>query len=117
MLIIFEIFESSWQNAPNFGSVVEKLYELYQANIFLLFLMHPSFYLTLFLYLYYEKLIFFIIVIIKGVDIIVKLWLIKKIEDGSLSPELRSMFSFSISPMMIWMNVFIYPAMFIYAFW
>ncbi|SFP65791.1 hypothetical protein [Hydrogenimonas thermophila] len=111
VLIICEIFESWWQSAPTFGGVIEKIRGYYYTNIFLLFFMHPSFYVALFAYLYYGGATASVIVIMKTVDIATKLWLVQKVEEGSLSPEFKAMFSMPLSPVMMWMNVFIYPAL------
>lgn len=73
--------------------------------------MHPSFYVALFAYLYYGGATASVIVIMKTVDIATKLWLIQKVEEGSISPEFKAMFSMPLSPVMMWMNVFIYPAL------
>jgi hypothetical protein len=109
LLLVCEIFESWWQSAPTFGGVIEKIRGYYFTNIFLLFLMHPSFYIALFAYLYYGKATISIIVILKALDITTKLWLVKKVEEDSLSPEFRAMFAMPLSPAMMWLNVFVYP--------
>jgi len=111
-LLVCEIFESLWQSAPTFGAVIEKIRGYYHTNIFFLFFMHPSFYLAIFISIYYGGVVTSVIVIMKAADIATKLWLVKKIEEGSLSPEFKAMFSMPLSPVIIWMNVFIYPTLF-----
>jgi len=111
VFIVCEIFESWWQSAPTFGDVIDKIRGYYHTNIFLLFFMHPSFYVAIFAYLYYGKVAISVILIMKTLDIATKLWLVQKIEEGSLSPEFKAMFSMPLSPVMMWINIFVYPAL------
>jgi len=115
VILVAEIFESWWQSAPTFGSVIDKIRGYYYTNIFLLFFMHPSFYIALFAYLYYGGTVLSVIIIMKAIDIASKLWLVKKVEEGSLSPEFKTIFSMPLSPMMMWINVFLYPALLAFA--
>jgi len=115
VLLICEIFESWWQNAPTFGGVIDKIRGYYHTNLFLLFFMHPSFYVAIFAYLYYGGATVSIIAIMKAIDISTKLWLVKKVEEESLSPEFKAMFSMPLSSAMMWLNVFLYPTLLAFA--
>jgi len=115
VLFICEIFESWWQVAPTFGGVIDKIRGYYYTNIFLLFFMHPSFYIAIFAYLYYGGVASSVILIMKIIDIATKLWLVKKVEEGSLSLEFKTMFSMPLSSIMMWLNVFIYPTLLAFA--
>ena len=74
--------------------------------------MHPTFYFTVwFVMITNSATSAMILLFIKTVDIATKLWLVQKVEEGSISPEFKAMFSMPLSPVMMWMNVFIYPAL------
>ena len=111
-LILCELFESLWQYAPTMGGILEKIAHHYRNNIFILFLMHPSFYLVLFIFLYYgsHSIALSIVIVMKGADIATKLWMVKSLEKGTLSPEFRAMLSMPIPHWMPWLNVVVYPA-------
>ena len=112
-LIICELFESRWQYASTMGGVLENIEHYYKKSIFLLLLMHPSFYLVLFILIYNgaHGILLGIMVVMKGADIATKLWMISSLEKGTLSPEFRAMLSMPIPHWMPWINVVIYPAL------
>ncbi len=112
-LILCELFESRWQQAATLGGMLEKIEHYYRKNIFLLFLMHPSFYLVLFLFLYYDghSILLPLVIVMKGADIATKLWMVKRGEAGEIAPEFRAMLSMPIPHWMPWINVVIYPAL------
>ncbi len=112
-LIFCELFESRWQQAATLGGMLENVERYYRKNIFLLFLMHPSFYLLLFIYLYFgaHSILLSIVAVMKGADIATKLWMIKKLQSSRIPPEFRAMLSMPIPHWMPWINVVIYPAL------
>ncbi len=112
-LILCELFESYWQQAPTMGAILEKIARYYHKNLFILFLMHPSFYLVLYIFLYYgaHSILLSLVIVMKGADIATKLWMVKKIEAKTLSAEFRAMLSMPIPHWMPWINVVLYPAL------
>ena len=112
-LIACELFESWWQHAPTLGGILENVRRWYHRHLFLLFAMHPSFWLVLFIFLEQggRGTLLSLIVVMKASDIVFKLWMVKKIDTGSLSPDFRAMLSLPLSPWMPWINVVIYPAL------
>ncbi|BDY13401.1 hypothetical protein [Hydrogenimonas cancrithermarum] len=113
LLILCEIFESWWQHAPTLGGVLEKVRHYYHIDIFVLLLMHPSFWLVLFIFLYQggRGTLLSLILVMKAADLAFKLWMVRKIDEGALSAEFRGMLSVPLSPWMPWINVVIYPAL------
>ena len=75
--------------------------------------MHPSFWLVLFLFLLngMHGTLLSLILVMKGSDLVFKLWLVQKSENGDLSPDFRAMLSMPLSPWMPWVNVVLYPAL------
>ena len=118
VLILCELFESRWQQAPTMGGILENISRYYHRNIFILFLMHPSFYLVLYVFLYYggHGIMLSIVLVMKVADIASKLWMVKELEKGRVSPEFRAMLSIPVPHWMPWINVVIYPALVALAF-
>ena len=117
LLILCELFESWWQHAPTLGAILEKIHRYYKQNIFLLFLMHPSLWLVLFLFVAhgFRGTLLSLIVVMKASDLAFKLWLIGKIEKEQLSPDFRAMLDMPLAPWMPWINVAIYPILLMFA--
>ncbi|WP_353661250.1 hypothetical protein [Hydrogenimonas sp. SS33] len=113
LLLGCEIFESWWQHAPTLGGVLKNLARWFHTNIFLLFLMHPSFWLVLFIFLHngMRGTLLSLILVMKGSDIAFKLWLVQKSDRGELSPDFQAMLSMPLAPWMPWVNVVFYPAL------
>ncbi len=117
LLIFCELFESWWQHAPTLGAILEKIRHFYKQNIFLLFLMHPSLWLVLFLFVAhgFHGTLLSIVVVMKASDLAFKLWMIGKIEKEQLSPDFQAMLAMPLSPWMPWINVIIYPILLTWA--
>ncbi len=117
-LIACELFESYWQYAPTMGATVQKIAHYYRISPILLFLMHPSFYLVLFIFLYYggHGIVLSIILVMKGADILTKLWILQKVEKRELSPEFQAMLSTPIPHWLPWINIVLYPSLLTIAF-
>lgn len=79
-MTLLEIFEASWQRATTIEGMLYNSYYYYQKSIFLLFLMHPTFYFVLFVSLATQTLNFGIVTILtlKSIDLIFKVDIIKK---------------------------------------
>ncbi|RUM70029.1 MAG: hypothetical protein DSZ07_03410 [Sulfurovum sp.] len=111
IMIVLELMEASLQKSNTLGEMIEKLYIYYNKNIFLFFMLHPTFYFTLFVSLYLNIVNFYIIVIlvIKTFDIFFKIELIKqRYIKQDMDKELRKMLSLKMSPFMGFLGVFIY---------
>ena len=117
LLTLCELFESWWQHAPTLGAILEKIRFYYRQNIFLLFLMHPSLWLVLFLFVAhgFRGTVLSLILVMKASDLAFKLWMIQKLEKGEISPDFRAMLSMPLAPWMPWINVAIYPTLLIFA--
>ena len=90
IFLILEFYEVQWQKAKTMAGMLSRMYEHYKKNIFLFFVMHPTFYFTIYLMLvtdYNSFAIFFFC--LKLLDIVMKILLIKQVFiDKELSPEL-----------------------------
>jgi hypothetical protein len=120
IMIVLELMEASLQRAKTLGAMIEKLYVYYDKSIFLFFMVHPTFYFTLFVSLYLNLVNFYIIVIllIKTFDIFFKIELIKqRYFQKEMDKELEGMLSLKMAPWMGVLGVFMYvPLLFMAIF-
>ncbi|WP_066407188.1 hypothetical protein [Aliarcobacter skirrowii] len=114
--IAIELFETNWQKAPTLYGILENNFKVYQKNIFLYFILHPSFFYSIYLVITLNNFGFWMsfIVILKFVDISFKLSIMKKL---SKNYELSSIIPFDANITMIfrYLNLFIYPSSFLLA--
>jgi len=117
LIIIFislEIFESNWQKADSFYGVIKNNYQIYSKSIFLFFILNPTFIFSLYLAYTLNNFTFLMntLIVLKFADISFKLHLMKKIQDDE---EMSSLIPFDIpyNTMLRYINVILYPGIFI----
>ena len=111
VMILLEIFESSWQRADSVEGILENSFVYYQKSIFLFFLMHPTFYFVLFVSLYTSVLNLGIIsiLIFKALDLLFKLDIINKhFINHNLDIELANMIKSKVEPWVFLLGLFMY---------
>lgn len=111
LFIAAELFEMLWQKSPTIGQMLEKIYGYYQRSPYLLYLMHPSYILSLYL-LFVSGFSLWIVTIvaIKSLDIVFKLLLIHKhFVHHELSEEMKLLLSQRLHPFMLSIGLFFYP--------
>ena len=117
IMIVLELMEASLQKATTLGGMIEKLYVYYNKSIFLFFMIHPTFYFTLFVSLYLNIVNFYIIVIllIKTFDIFFKIELIRqRYYQKEMDKELEGMLTLKMAPWMGLLGIFMYvPLLFL----
>ncbi len=112
LLILAELFEALMQRASTLLGILENLYGYYQKSVFLFFLMHPSFYLILFIILLTDILNISMIFLLtlKVFDIFYKLELIKKVFiDGVVSEAISGILLLKVPPWFFLIGLFTYP--------
>ena len=116
IFITFELFESTWQKSDSMHGLIFNNYEIYRKNIFLYFLLHPTFIFTIFISLYLNNFTLWMssILIIKFLDISFKLSMMKKLSNGIDINEIIS-FNINMTPLFRYMNVLLYPLSFVFA--
>jgi hypothetical protein len=118
LLIALELFESNWQKSDSIYQVLEKNYLVYKKNIFLYFLMNPSFFFILFVMLTFNNFGFWMssIVLMKFGEIALRLHILNKLDRGA---DIRDIISIDVpmTPIYQYMNVIIYVPAFIFAFY
>ena len=111
LFLVSEFFELIWQKSTTLLSMMEKIYSYYQKSPYLLYIMHPSYILSIYLfYLTHYSPWILSIIIIKSIDIIVKVIFIQKLFiTHDISDEIRMMLSQPLHPIMLTMGIMLYP--------
>ena len=111
LFILAEVFEMLWQKSPTLLSMLEKIYGYYQKSPYLLYLMHPSYILGIYIfYLSQYNLWVLLILAVKSIDIVFKVQLIHKhFVLDELNPEMKAMLSLPLHPIMLTMGLMLYP--------
>ncbi len=117
LFIVFELFEVLWQKAPTLYEILENIYRYYHKSIFLVFLLHPTIYLSIYLMIISGYNIWLQILFgLKLSDIALKLLFVKKffIDKEEMDIQTKMMFSMKIENWMLYAGVVVYPVL-IYA--
>ncbi len=111
LFISAELFEMLWQKSPTLLDMLEKIYSYYKKSPYLLYLMHPSYILGIYIYYLsaYNPWVLSIL-IIKSIDIIFKVQLIHKhFVLDELELDIKTMLSLPLHPLMLGMGLMLYP--------
>jgi len=116
VLIFLEFFESHWQKAPNLYGVMINNYTIFQKNIFIYFLLNPTFMYSIFLSFYLNLFNFWMssIVVIKFIDIAFRLHIITKMNKGIELAQILPT-DIKMNNYFRYLNVLIYPLSLIFA--
>lgn len=116
IFIAIELFESNWQKSDTLFGLISNNFSIFRKNIFIYFLLHPSFFYTIFLSFYLNNFGFLMssILILKFLDISFKLTLMKNLLKGKNIDELLQI-NIKITPLFRYMNAIIYPITFLFA--
>jgi len=109
--IVLELYEVLWQKGERVIDMLGSIYKYYHKNIFLVLLMHPTFPFAMFLVMFTNyngyAVTFFII---KGVDIITKLLLVKQVFiDQKITDDIAIMLEIPLGKFLPYMGLLIYP--------
>ena len=113
LFIAFELFEASWQKAPTLQGVLEKIHRYYEKNIFLLFFMHPTMYLAIYLMMRSHYDIYIQILFgIKLSDIALKLLFVHKVfVEKKIDEEMKLLLGMRVEWYMLYFGVVFYPVL------
>jgi hypothetical protein len=110
--VFAELFEAAWQQADTLRGALENGWHYYQKSIFLFLLMHPGYWLTLFISLYYDLLNWPIIAMLafKTLDIFFKIDMIGRLYGrNELTLEMETMLATPIPRWYFLAGVMAYP--------
>ena len=109
--IALELYEVQWQKAETIMGMLARMYHYYHKNIFLFFIMHPTFYFAIWFVLethyngYAVTLLLF-----KAADIVTKMILIKKVFlDKDIDEQMQLSLFTPIGPYLPYMGIVLYP--------
>lgn len=112
LMLIIELIETHLHKAETLGLMIDRLYGYYQKSVFLFFLVHPSFYFTVFVSLYLNILNFYMIAILllKGLDIFFKIEMMRQkfVYKESMDKELENMLRLKMSPLVSFLSSLMY---------
>lgn len=122
LLIALEIFESNWQKADTLFGVLKNNYLVYKKGLFLYFLLNSTVFYSIFLTFFFSSsgasgdALFWLaaIVIMKFLDMIFRLHIMKKIDNDEDINEIIPMDVKMTLPLR-YMNVLIYPTALLFA--
>jgi len=109
--LLSELFEIYWQKSPTMLDMMDKVYSYYKKSPYLLYMMHPSYIFSIYLfYLTHYSYWVLAILVIKSIDIVLKVLLIHKhFIENDLSLELKTMLSQPFHPALLFMGISLYP--------
>lgn len=116
LFVALEIFESNWQKSDSLHGVIFNNFKVFSKSIFLFFILHTTFYYSVFLSIYLNDFGFWMssIIIIKFLDIAFKLSLMKRLSMGFDIREIMPI-NVKMTPIFRYFNVIIYPLSFLFA--
>ena len=116
--IALELFEIQWQKAETLMAVLGNLYRYYHKNIFLFFLMHPTFYASIAIVMLTDLSTSAVaLLFIKTIDIATKIMLIQQVfEKRELNTEISAMLLTPLHPYMLYLSVVVYTPLVYFAF-
>jgi len=115
--IALELFEMQWQRGKTMMEMLAKMFRYYHRNIFLFFMMHPTYYggIALVLFTDYAAAAV-ILLLIKTVDIATKILLIQQVfEKRIIAPEIAQMLITPLPKGMAFLGVVVYTPMVYFA--
>ena len=116
ILILLEIFESTWQKSNTFYGLIKNNYQLYNKNIFLYFLFNPTFFFSIYISMFFNNFGFLMssIIVMKFLDISFKLFLLSKIKNNEDITYLVPM-NIKYTIFLRYFNVILYPITFLFS--
>ena len=116
IFVALEFFESTWQKSDTLYGLINNNFSIFNKNIILYFLLHTTFFYTIFLSFYLNNFTFWMssILVIKFLDISFKLTLMQKLSSGKEINELIPM-NINMNLVFRYMNLVIYTLTFLFA--
>jgi hypothetical protein len=117
LFVLLEIYEVSWQKAQTVMGMLARMYQHYSKNIFLFLIMHPTFYFAIGFFMITNYNVYaMVLLLIKAVDIIVKILLIQQIfVKKEVSQELALALLSPINNFFPYIGLLIYPPLIVLA--
>jgi len=116
LFIVLELFESNWQKSDTLYGLLNKNYLVYKKNMFLYFIMNPTFLFSLYLAITLNNFGFWMssIIVLKFLDISMRLNIMNKIDKNEDITTLVPM-DIDMNIYLRYMNLIIYIPALIFA--
>lgn len=113
LFVLLELFEVSWQKAPTLMGMLLRMYRYYSKNIFLFFIMNPTFSFSIgFAMLSDYNIYALILLFLKTVDVASKIVLIEQVfTKRSLSYDMSLILLAPINSFLPYVGLFFYPTL------
>jgi len=111
LLILLELLELYFQKADTLSEMIERLYGYYRKSVFLLFIVHPTFYYVLGVLLYFDAFNFYGItmIVLKTFDILFKIEMIKqRYVLKEMDADLENMMGMKMTVSMQFLGLFVH---------
>ena len=111
LFIVLELYEVQWQKANTMIGMLARMYQQYSKSIFVFLLMHPTFYFAIMFMILSDYNTYAIaILLIKGIDIAIKILLLKKVFiEKELSQELSLALLSPLHKLVPYVGLLVYP--------
>lgn len=111
LFILLEIFEVNTQRAQTMMGMLARMNRYYSRNIFLFLLMHPTFYFLLaFMTLCDYSLLSVTIVLLKGGDILMKIYLLEQVfKKREVTQEMMLVLLAPLHFLVPFLGILVYP--------
>jgi hypothetical protein len=117
LYVLFEAYEIWWQKAETLLGILAKMYHQYKRNVWLFFLMQPTFYFSMiFMMLCDYNLYSVILFSLKGSDIVTKVILMKQVYiDKKVSQDVSELLVAHLPQFVLYIGLVLYPVLIIMA--
>jgi len=117
LYVLLESYEIWWQKAETLVGILARMYHQYQKNIWVFFLMQPTFYFAIiFMMLSNYNVYSTILFSLKASDVLTKLILLKKVFlDKKVSVELSQVLVAPIHQAFLYVGLIVYPVLILLA--
>jgi hypothetical protein len=111
LFIVLELYEVQWQKSNTMIGMLARMYQQYSKSIFVFLLMHPTFYFAIMFMILSDYNTYAIaILLIKGIDIAIKILLLKKVFiEKELSQELSLALLSPLHKLVPYVGLLVYP--------
>ena len=115
ILILFEIYEASWQKADTFFGIIQNIFDRFKKGQIYFYLSHPSLWFILYIAIKYNIFNFWMVfmILLKASDIAFKLWIIESHMKGRKIEEIIGLpTDIKISSYITYINTLVYTFLF-----
>lgn len=117
LYFFLEAYEIWWQKAQTLLGILAKMYHYYRGNVWIFFLMQPTFYFSMIFMMMCDYNLYSVILFsLKGSDVLTKIILMKKVFiDKKVEREISELIVAPIPQFLLYTGLLLYPILIIMA--